>query len=552
MLNKGEYCSKKSRSWYMKQKLGHIVSGSLTEGFVMRINPDADFEAIKTGKFVSIVGKHNTFFSLITDLSLEVNNPDILQFPPRPEEQLLNTVLKKHTIYATAHLKPMLVVDKNNEVRPVKTIPPHFCPVLEARAQDIALIFGDEDTAEKTFFNIGNPLDMNTPVCLNLERLTERSNAIFGKTGTGKTFLTRLVLAGLIKNEKAVNLIFDMHSEYGLQARKEGKGLSFVKGLKTLFADKVAIFSLDPASTRRRGGTPDVAVTIPYSAIHVEDILSLQDELNLHATALEAAHLLAARYKQNWLSELLRQGDNLKDFAQEIGAHPESVAALYRKLKRIENLPFLSHTAGGAYKDSSVIDQIMEYLQKGISVIIEFGNFTSTFCYLLVANIITRRVHSEYISQTEKFLGSQKPEDEPKKLMITIEEAHKFLNPQAARQTIFGIIAREMRKYYVSLLVVDQRPSGIDQEILSQIGTKIVAQLTDEKDIQGVLTGVNNAQQLKSILASLDSKKQVLLLGHAVAMPVVIETRSYDEAFYRAMMDTMTTEQIDTTIKELF
>ena len=87
---------------------------------------------------------------------------------------------------------------------------------------------------------------------------------------------------------------------------------------------------------------------------------------------------------------------------------------------------------------------------------------TSTFVYLLIANIITRRIHTAYIAKTEKFLGSQKKEDEPKKLMITIEEAHKFLNPQAARQTIFGTIAREMRKYYVSLLVVDQRPSGID------------------------------------------------------------------------------------------
>ena len=120
---------------------------------------------------------------------------------------------------------------------------------------------------------------------------------------------------------------------------------------------------------------------------------------------------------------------------------------------------------------------------------------TSTFVYLLIANIITRRIHTEYVEKTEKFLGSQKKEDEPKKLMITIEEAHKFLNPQAARQTIFGTIAREMRKYYVSLLVVDQRPSGIDQEIISQIGTKIVAQLNDEKDIQAVLTGVNNASK---------------------------------------------------------
>ena len=143
------------------------------------------------------------------------------------------------------------------------------------------------------------------PVCLNLERLTERSNGIFGKTGTGKTFLTRLVLAGLIKQDKAVNLIFDMHSEYGLQARKEGKNHSFVKGLKTLFPDKVVIFSLDPESTRRRGSSPDVELTLTYQSISVEDIMCLQEELHLHATALEAAYLLAAKYKQDWLQVLL-------------------------------------------------------------------------------------------------------------------------------------------------------------------------------------------------------------------------------------------------------
>ena len=147
---------------------------------------------------------------------------------------------------------------------PVKTIPPHFAPVLEATKQDIALIFGDERDPSKRYFTIGNPLDMDAPVCLDLDRLTERSNGIFGKTGTGKTFLTRLVLAGLIHHDKAVNIIFDMHSEYGLQARKEDNHESFVKGLKTLFPEKVVIFSLDPASTRRRGGMPDVELTLSY------------------------------------------------------------------------------------------------------------------------------------------------------------------------------------------------------------------------------------------------------------------------------------------------
>ncbi len=535
-----------------KKKLGHIISGSLTEGFELRIAPDTDLETIKTGKFVSIVGRQYKFFSLITDLTLHVSHPDILLFPPSPQEKLLTSILQKKDMYATAQLKPMLMLGADEKPSPVKTIPSHFCPVYEADNRDVALIFGDEAEESKKFFSIGTPLDMTTPVCLNLEKLTERSNGIFGKTGTGKTFLTRLVLAGLIKNEKAVNIIFDMHSEYGLQARKEGQGEAFVKGLKTLFPDRVAIFSLDPESTRRRGGSPDVEITIPYQDIYVEDIISLQNELNLHATALEAAYLISAKYKHRWLEVLLNQGDSLKEFAQELGAHPESIAALYRKLKRVERLPFLKSVSVGAHRDNSVIDQMMECIDKGINVIVEFGNFTSTFCYLLVANIITRRIHGCYIEKTEKFLGSQKKEDEPKKLMITIEEAHKFLNPSAARQTIFGTIAREMRKYYVSLLVVDQRPSEIDEEIISQIGTKIVAQLSDEKDIQAVLTGISGATTLRSILATLDSKKQALLLGHALTMPIVIQTREYDQEFYRAMGTEVTTKQIDEFISELF
>lgn len=136
--------------------------------------------------------------------------------------------------------------------------------------------------------------------------------------------------------------------------------------------------------------------------------------------------------------------------------------------------------------------------------------------------------------------------------MICIEEAHKFLNMQASKQTIFGTIAREMRKYYVSLLVVDQRPSGIDQEILSQIGTKIIAQMHDEQDIQAVLTGMPNAQNLRTVLSSLDSKQQALVIGHAITMPVVVHTRSYDQQFYQQMTSSVAHQSVDELINELF
>ncbi len=73
--------------------------------------------------------------------------------------------------------------------------------------------------------------------------------------------------------------------------------------------------------------------------------------LILHSTAIEAAYLIVAQYKQDWLYVLLNQGENLKEFAQSIGAHPESIAALYRKLKRIERLPFFKPLHKGAHKD---------------------------------------------------------------------------------------------------------------------------------------------------------------------------------------------------------
>lgn len=529
------------------KRLGTVVAGSLLDGLVMRLDPRYPLEEIKTGKFACVHGSSYTFFCLITDLELQVTNQDIISFPPTKQEPLLHDMLSKRDIYANIKLRPMLMLDKSEGKMPVKTIPAHFADVYEASAHEVARIFGSE-IDDKKYFSVGTPLDMQTPICLDLNLFTERSNGIFGKTGTGKTFVTRLILAGIVKSKAAVNLVFDMHSEYGMQARKEGKGVQFVKGLKTLFPDKVAIFSLDPESTRRRGCAPDVAVTFGLDEIRVDDVMPLQDELNLHPTALEAAYLIANKYKKQWLSTLLRRGADAKELAEEVGAHAESVGALYRKLKRLEKFPFITQQASG----DSVIKTLFEYLDRGIHVVLEFGNHTSLLCYLLISNIITRRLHDIYVAKTEKYLASQDPSDEPQKLMITIEEAHKFLNAQAAKQTIFGVIAREMRKYYVSLMVVDQRPSGIDPEIISQIGTKVVALLSDDKDIQAVLTGVSNAGGLRAILATLDTKKQALVMGHAVPMPVVVRTREYDESFYEAMLAQVGAQSVDTMVDELF
>jgi DNA helicase HerA-like ATPase len=151
-----------------------------------------------------------------------------------------------------------------------------------------------------------------------------------------------------------------------------------------------------------------------------------------------------------------------------------------------------------------------------------------------VANYLTRRIHQAYVERKEAAQGGAlvSGRDEPKPLVITIEEAHKFLDPAIAAQTIFGTIARELRKYNVTLLIVDQRPSGIDPEVMSQIGTRVTCLLDDESDIRAVFSGVSGASELRNVLAKLDTKQQALILGHAVPMPVVIRTRDTTSAEY--------------------
>ena len=524
-------------------KLGVITLGSLSKGVEMKLDASVDVESVAAGTFVVIQGGRYDFFSIITDVRLEAANEDIFLYPPAEEDDLLREVMRGASTYATVALKPMLMLpnERHQELvdepaRAVKTIPTHFSRVALATSDDVARIFGHEAHGDgRTYFHMGEPLGMEgIPVCINLERFVERSNAVFGKTGTGKTFLTRLLLSGTIKNGRAVNLIFDMHSEYGLNARQEGDGQAFVKGLRELFPSKVVLFSLDPKSTRMRGGAPDVDVFLYADQIRPEDILPLRDTLALNATAAESAFLVQQKFGKAWLTRILEtDAAGIEELAASCGAHPSSLEALKRKLSPFAQYDFFSTDASAGKQD--VLKSMLEYIDEGKSIVLEFGRYDDLKVYLLVANVITRRLRDAYERKTAVYLQTKKDEDKPHPLIITIEEAHKFLSPGIARETPFGKIAREMRKYFVSLLVVDQRPDAIDEEVLSQIGTKIVAQLSDEKDISAALVGASNSSALRQILASLDSKQQVLVLGHAVPMPVVVKTRTYDEEFFRAM-----------------
>ncbi len=504
------------------EKLGIVVSGSLNKGVEVRLDSRASVEDMAVGRYVTIEGRKRRFLGMITDISLGVTDESLTLTPPDVSDPLTAEVLAGTSTYGTLHVTPYLTIggDAENLIdgpKPVKTVPSHFSLVKLASQRDVEIVFGAED--EEKFY-IGTPLDMETKVCLDLEKLVKRSNGIFGKSGTGKTFLTRLLLVGMLQKGKAVNLVFDMHSEYGWESRSE-EGRK-VKALKQLFPESVAVFTLDEQSSRQRKVSTDFTVRIGYDEIEPEDMALLRQTLNLTEPAIEAVYQLSRRFGRNWLQSTLDLADSEEtdELLNSLNIHESTYRNLRRGLETIRRLPFLE-----AHAPDNPVKRILENLDRGINVVLEFGRYTDITAYILVANLLTRRIHAHYRDRTEKALAEDSAPPHP--LVITIEEAHKFLNHEVASQTIFGTIAREMRKYNVTLLVIDQRPSGIDEEVMSQIGTKITCLLDNERDVDSVLSGVSGKSELKSVLARLESRQQALIFGHAVPMPVVIRTREY-------------------------
>ena len=510
------------------KRLGMVVSGSLTDGVEVRLDAATSIEEIKVGQHITIQGERLRFFGVVTDVSLASTDPDLARTPPDVSNPYIAEVVSGTAAYGTITVEPMLALSGAERtdplatldgLQPAKTVPPHFSRVALASDRDIQMVFGAED--ERHFW-IGNPLDMETRLCLNVAEFITRSNGVFGKSGTGKTFLTRLLLIGILQNGAASNLVFDMQSEYGWKGYSEAN--REVKGLKQLFSSKVAVFSLDEESSKRRGLTPDYVVRIGYEEIEPEDVQLLRETLNLSEVAAEAAYSLERHFRpRRWLSEFLglTGGQAVGELAKEMGVNERALGTLHNRLSRLRRLQFIDESSG---HDS--VGQILRYLDRGMHVVLEFGRYGSDLAaYILVANLLTRRIYERYQQMTEKAMGDQT--QKPRPLVITIEEAHKFLTKELAGQTIFGTIAREMRKYNVTLLVVDQRPSGIDDEVMSQLGTKITYLLDNENDVNAVLTGVSGRSKLRSVLARLDSKQHALVFGHAVPMPVVIHTRDY-------------------------
>jgi len=115
--------------------------------------------------------------------------------------------------------------------------------------------------------------------------------------------------------------------------------------------------------------------------------------------------------------------------------------------------------------------------------------------------------------------GKQQP------LLIVLEEAHNYLKSgenSIASKSVQSI-AKEGRKYGVGLLLVTQRPSELDETVLSQCGTVIALRMNNSKDRGHIRSAIQDElQTMIDLLPSLRTG-EAIISGESVKIPSRIQ-----------------------------
>ena len=394
------------------------------------------------------------------------------------------------------------------EFREFDTIPPVFSSCRAVTEEEIKTIYKESETTD----SIGTLRGFDFEIPIDFATLVKKPYGVFGRTGIGKSILNKLLCLSILKQKVSRLLIFDMQGEYGLYSRAEDNS----KGLKYYFEDDIQIYRLDSKKIID-GAEP---FTFYRENITSGDIIASSQTLS--EPAINALSILNnERINQSGgpNEDLLSFIANYDETSNN-AIHAGSLNAIKNRISRFNEYSFLIRTIPNK-KDS--IEDIFEKIKLGKSIVIDFGKYgVDKFLYYFIANAITRRLYDTY-SRREATSEENLPS-----LVVVLEEAHKFLQSSIIHHTIFDRIAREMRKFQLTLAFIDQRPSQIDEEVMSQVANRFIMHLTDKRDIDTTVGTLTDPAQYRRIIAGL-LKRECLVHGDAISVPTIINIKNYHD-----------------------
>ncbi|MBE4296798.1 ATPase [Vibrio parahaemolyticus] len=383
-------------------------------------------------------------------------------------------------------------------------------------------------------------LDDNAIAYLNGNKFFQRHAFIGGSTGSGKSWTTAKIIEQMANLESSNAIVFDLHGEY---APLQHEGLKHYK---------VA----GPGEIEAGRTIADGAIYLPYWLLSYEALVSLfvdrSDQNAPNQAMLMSREVNAA--KQQYLEaggyadildsftvdspvpfdiDVLLERLNKINSEMVPGANGkpkqgEFYGKLSRLIARLENkvtdrrLGFLFQ--GGAdtlefgwlgQLTNALLGSTQENGQGGIKVI-DFSEVPSDILPLIVS-MVARLAFS-----IQQWTSSE----ERHPVALLCDEAHLYIPQRNAAGAaddisieIFERIAKEGRKYGVSLVVISQRPSEVNKTMLSQCSNFVSMRLTNADD-QAVVKRLlpDSLGGFSDVLPTLDTG-EALVVGDASLLP---------------------------------
>ncbi len=424
--------------------------------------------------------------------------------------------------------------------------------------KDLDIIYGGYDENNSVIVgNISISESLNAKIDLN--KLVSRHCAILGSTGSGKSNAVGILLNAIAnKNFKSSRiLVIDPHGEYNgvlkeesnvfrINAEKGGNNL-FIPFWALPFNELLSIFS-GTLSDQNRDYFRTKIVEAKLKSID-ENKLDVEKEL------ITADSPIPFSLQQLWfeLDDFERQTFNERAKPETItekkveGSAENLISNEYQPASAGGGAPFLNNKAKGILsfldsvriklKDSTynflfhpgdytpdlkgkvkndLSTLLFEWLGSNKPVtILDLSGIPSEIMVSISGTLLKIIYDALFWGQNLSIGGKEQP------LLIVLEEAHNYL--KAGENSISSravqSIAKEGRKYGVGLALVTQRPSELDETVLSQCGTIIALRMNNSKDRGHIRSAIQDElQTMIDLLPSLRTGEGIIS-GEGVKIP---------------------------------
>ena len=363
--------------------------------------------------------------------------------------------------------------------------------------------------------------DSSIPAMIKIDEMLGKHFAVLGTTGTGKSCTVALILRRILeKNPQAHILLLDVHREYAPAFKELAEVITpdnMTLPFWLLNFDEI-VEILIGQQPNREGDVEILREMIPMAKARYMNN-QRRDRAGRAGATVDASNIgvdTPIPYRTSDLIGILEEYIGKLELRGELAPY-KRLKARIELITRDPRYAFMFGSLTVQDSMAQVLSRIFRIPVNGKPIaILELGGLPSEIINVVVS-VLARLAFDFGVWSAGRI-----------PITFVCEEAHRYvpidktLGFEPTKRSI-SRIAKEGRKYGVSLCIVTQRPAELDPTILSQCNTIFSMRLTNERDQEILRAGISDSAASLLEFMSTMGTGEAITFGEGVALPTRIK-----------------------------